>query len=126
MGSAGQWNWTMYIGRDFNRTITLYTDEAQTTAKDLTGYSNADMKIKNDAGDTELAHLNSAGGQDGTLTLGGSAGTIVVALSDTFTATLTAQKNVQFDLVLEDASNVKEEPILAGDDCVIAQPVTDV
>lgn len=77
-------DFTVEQGTTFRRKITWYTDEAQVTARDLTGYS-ARMQVRSTISDTStILSLTSAAG--GGITLGGTAGTIDIVMTDAQTA----------------------------------------
>jgi hypothetical protein len=92
------------VGADFSTTINLYTDVAQTTAFDLTGYT-VSMIIGS------LFTLTSGSG----LTITAASGLIVAALTATQTATVDPSPNpsekVHYRLKLVDGSGVISFPL---------------
>tara|TARA_R110000824_G_scaffold379270_1_gene571175 strand:- start:53 stop:415 length:363 start_codon:yes stop_codon:yes gene_type:complete len=84
---------------DWDITLTWYTTIAETAVVDLTNYT-ARMKIRRKQSDSgHLASLTNSSG----ITLGGSAGTIVIKLTDTQTAAITPGPAV-YDLEMIDGS----------------------
>lgn len=100
VGKDGTW----YIKRGSANDVLLtwYTDDAGTTAQDLTSAS-ASLKIKKREGSTELLALTSGSG----ITLGGVAGTILVAPTATQTRALPKNSilKVQLEVTLSGATN---------------------
>jgi hypothetical protein len=95
------------IGADFSTTINLYTDTAQTTAFDLTGYT-VSLLIGGTPGFT----LTAGSG----LTVSAAAGLIVAALSAAQTATVSPnsgnpQPAFHYQLKLVDGSGVVSYPL---------------
>lgn len=93
---AGTYNFTIEQGADFTRTFT-WKDSAGALIN-LTGYT-ARMKIK--TGATTIVSLTEVSG----ITLGGAAGTIVVAINAAATAAYTFSKAV-YDLELVSGGGV--------------------
>jgi len=99
--SAGPVHFTIDCYSQFVSTITWYTNTAKTTAKNITGYT-ARMAIRRKQSDSSaLADLTSSSG----ITLGGSAGTIVITLTKDQTAAITPGPGV-WDLELIDGSGI--------------------
>jgi hypothetical protein len=118
---AGQYNFKIEQGADFTRTIVWYTDDEMTSPKNLSGYT-ARMKVKtNDLGTTILS---SAAGEI-TITLGGTAGTILISITSAVTTALTATKpNVlAYDLELVSGGGVVTR-LLEGHATVKAEVTT--
>lgn len=97
--TAGTYDISVEQNATFSLTITWKNSAGSPI--DLTGYT-AKAVIQSQAGAT-LATLSSAGGVDGTITLGGAAGTIVLTLPAAFTAGLTPQIGM-WDLLLTSGS----------------------
>lgn len=70
-----------YKNASLNLSLTIYTDDDATTLLNLTGYT-ATLTVRDKPGGSTIATLTSGSG----LTLGGSAGTIVIAQTSTQTA----------------------------------------
>ena len=99
--AAGPVHFTIDTYADWDVTLTWYTNAAKTTTKNLTGYT-ARMAIRRKQSDSAaLADLTSSSG----ITLGGSAGTIVIKLTDTETSAITPGPGV-WDLELIDGSGI--------------------
>lgn len=83
--AAQVYDYTVEQGTTFRRTITWYNDDAQTVLRDLTGYT-ARMQIRPTVASTDvlLSLTNTAG-----ITLGGTAGTIAIVMTDAQTAAFT-------------------------------------
>jgi len=93
---------------DWEITLTWYTSTAETAVVDLSNYT-ARMDIRRKQSDSSaLATLTNSSG----ITLGGSAGTIVIALTDTQTASITPGPAV-YDLEMIDGSG-KVRRLIAG------------
>ena len=110
-------HWPVHIGTKFTKTLTWYTDKAEydddkstATKKDLTGWTGT-MVIRRKVGDSAaVATLSTA---DVGMTLGGTAGTIILVMDDAVTALISAGKAV-FDIVLTDTSSDAQPPTLEG------------
>lgn len=89
-------------GASFLRTVSWFTDDAATVPQNLTGYS-ARMKVKSK--DLSNTILDSSAG-DITLTLGGTAGTVVISVTAAKTASLSATTKdaLAYDLELVDGA----------------------
>lgn len=99
--AAGPVHFTINCYSQWVATITWYTNTAKTTAKNITGYT-ARMAIRRKQSDTAaLADLTSSSG----ITMGGSAGTIVIKLTSSQTAGITPGPGV-WDLELIDGSGI--------------------
>jgi len=94
MQSPGVLDLNCYQGASFDYTLTWKTSGAPV---DLTGYS-ARMQVRDsyDAGSAIVSLTNGTG-----ITLGGTAGTILVALTSVQTAALDGTSNVQYIYDLE-------------------------
>lgn len=91
-------------GATFDLVITLRTSPGG-ALMDLTGYS-AEMKIKRHSDHaTTLASWSSSGGQ---IVMGGTAGTITFAVSDTDTAALDWLGLARYDLFIESMSGTRD------------------
>lgn len=102
-GIAGLYNITCQQGATFQRQIT-WTDSAR-DAYNLTGYT-ARMQVRaNTTSNTVITSLSTSAGYDGTITLGGTAGTVDLLISATNTAALTAGQYV-YDLELVSGGGV--------------------
>jgi len=98
MATAGPVHFEIPTYSEWGVTMTWYLTSAKTTTKDLSTYTAA-MDIRRKQSDSSaLIALTSGSG----ITLGGSAGTIVIALTDTQTAAVTAGPGV-WDLELIDS-----------------------
>jgi len=96
--SAGEYSFTIESGTDW--TLTLTYKDASGTAINNTSYT-ANMDIRSALAGSLIKNLSSAGGE---ITIGGSNGRIVLALTDTETSALTAGRYV-YDLELTDTSS---------------------
>jgi hypothetical protein len=102
-GIAGLYNITCQQGATFQRQIT-WTDSAK-DPYNLTGYT-ARMQVRaNTTSNTVVLALSTSAGYDGTISLGGTAGTVDLLISATNTATLTAGQYV-YDLELVSGGGV--------------------
>ncbi len=102
-GIAGLYNITCQQGATFQRQVT-WTDSAR-DAYNLTGYT-ARMQVRSDVtSNTIIATLSTTAGNTGTITLGGTAGTVDLLISATNTAALTAGQYV-YDLELVSGGGV--------------------
>ena len=102
-GIAGLYNITCQQGATFQRQVT-WTDSAR-DAYNLTGYA-ARMQVRaNVTSNTVIATLSTTAGSEGTITLGGTAGTVDLLISATNTAALTAGQYV-YDLELVSGGGV--------------------
>jgi hypothetical protein len=102
-GIAGLYNITCQQGATFQRQLT-WTDPAR-DAYNLTGYT-ARMQVRsNVTSNTIIATLSTTAGNTGTITLGGTAGTVDLLISATNTAALTAGQYV-YDLELVSGGGV--------------------
>lgn len=113
MGLKGNWHPSVWTYRDWQPVVTYYSDDAGTTPVDLSSYE-AECVARDNRGNVVFS-LRSSGlaSADGTLTLGGSNGTITFALPDTVTSGL--EPGVyDIDLALTDGSGNKEVPLLWG------------
>ena len=98
MATAGPVHFEIPTYSEFGVTMTWYLTSAKTTTKDLSTYTAA-MDIRRKQSDSSaLIALTSGSG----ITLGGSAGTIVITLTDTQTAAVTPGPGV-WDLELIDS-----------------------
>ena len=98
MATAGPVHFEIPTYSEFGVTMTWYLTSAKTTTKDLSTYTAA-MDIRRKQSDSSaLIALTSGSG----ITLGGSAGTIVISLTDTQTAAITPGPGV-WDLELIDS-----------------------
>ena len=98
MRTAGPVHFEIPTYSEFGVTMTWYLTSAKTTTKDLSTYTAA-MDIRRKQSDSAaLIALTSGSG----ITLGGSAGTIVITLTDTQTAAVTPGPGV-WDLELIDS-----------------------
>jgi len=98
MATAGPVHFEIPTYSEFGVTMTWYLTSAKTTTKDLSTYTAA-MDIRRKQSDSAaLIALTSGSG----ITLGGSAGTIVITLTDTQTAAITPGPGV-WDLELIDS-----------------------
>ena len=98
MATAGPVHFEIPTYSEFGVTMTWYLTSAKTTTKDLSTYTAA-MDIRRKQSDSAaLIALTSGSG----ITLGGSAGTIVITLTDTQTAAVTPGPGV-WDLELIDS-----------------------
>lgn len=110
-------HWPVFIGTEFTKTLTWYTDKTEydadpstATKKNLTGWTGT-MVIRRKVGTTAaLATLSTAGTG---MTLGGAAGTIALLMDDSVTALIEPGKAV-FDIILTDASSNAQPPLLEG------------
>ena len=93
--AAGVYNFTIEQGATLTRTFTAYTDADATLPLDLTGYT-ARMKIRQDPSATVIISLTNGSG----ITLGGTAGTIIVVISAAVTTTLDDGYVYRYDLEL--------------------------
>lgn len=97
--TAGKYDFIVEKGATWSQTLTLYDDEDQLI--DLTGYSSKmDIRSSQAASSTILSLASG-----GALTLGGSAGTIAIAVAASSTSTISADIGV-YDLEITDASSV--------------------
>jgi hypothetical protein len=102
-GIAGLYNITCQQGATFQRQVT-WTDSAR-DAYNLTGYT-ARMQVRsNVTSNTIIATLSTTAGNTGTITLGGTTGTVDLLISATNTAALTAGQYV-YDLELVSGGGV--------------------
>lgn len=102
-GIAGLYNITCQQGATFQRQVT-WTDSAR-DAYNLTGYT-ARMQVRaNVTSNTVIATLSTTAGSEGTITLGGTAGTVDLLISAANTASLTAGQYV-YDLELVSGGGV--------------------
>ena len=107
--SAGvaQVHWPIYIGTKWTKSLTWYSDLAETSPVDLSGYT-AQMAVRRGIGDTAaLITLTQASG----ITLGGAAGTIVLVIDDS--ENTFAPGTAYFDLILKDGTD-ELPPLLGG------------
>lgn len=95
-------------GATFYKSIKWYESD-KTTPVDLSGFS-ARMHIRSDV-DSAVVLVNLA--SPGNITLGGAAGTIVIEISATVTATYTFTEGV-YDLELEDAGGFVTRLVYGG------------
>ena len=102
-GIAGLYNITCQQGATFQRQVT-WTDSAR-DAYNLTGYT-ARMQVRdNVSSNTIVIALSTTAGSGGTITLGGTAGTVDLLIPAANTATLTAGQYV-YDLELVSGGGV--------------------
>jgi hypothetical protein len=102
-GIAGLYNITCQQGATLQRQLT-WTDSAR-DAYNLTGYT-ARMQVRdNVSSNTIVIALSTTAGSGGTITLGGTAGTVDLLISATNTAALTAGQYV-YDLELVSGGGV--------------------
>lgn len=98
MINPGTYNFTLYQGADWDRTFTITQSG---TALNLTGYT-ASMQIREAADSTAyLLSLTSGSG----ITLGGTAGTVAVAITSAQSSAITAG-SFAYDLELISGSQV--------------------
>jgi len=99
--SAGYHHFIIEQGATFGQTLTLY--DSSNTLINLSGYASGSMSLKEspDASATILS-LTTANNR---MTLGGSAGTVILAISATDTANLTPDDGV-FDLEIVSGAGV--------------------
>ena len=98
--SAGYYHFIIEQGATFSQTLTL--KDSSGSVINLTGYPSAEMDLrKNQDDSSEVLTLTTANGR---ITLGGSAGTITLLISNTDTAALTVGDGV-YDLELVDSAN---------------------
>jgi hypothetical protein len=98
MINPGTYNFTLYQGADWDRTFTITQSG---TALNLTGYT-ASMQIREAADSTAyLLSLTSGSG----ITLGGTAGTVAVAITSAQSSAITAG-SFAYDLELLSGSQV--------------------
>lgn len=95
--SAARYNFVIEQSATFNYVLTYYSDEAQTTPVNLTGYT-ARMSIKLKVGDVDT--IISLTTENGRITLGGALGTITLLITATDTSDLDFKEAV-YDLELE-------------------------
>jgi hypothetical protein len=102
-GIAGLYNITCQQGATFQRQVT-WTDPAR-DAYNLTGYT-ARMQVRdNVSSNTIVIALSTTAGSGGTITLGGTAGTVDLLIPAANTTTLTAGQYV-YDLELVSGGGV--------------------
>ncbi len=102
-GIAGLYNITCQQGATFQRQVT-WTDSAR-DAYNLTGYT-ARMQVRdNVSSNTIVIALSTTAGSGGTITLGGTAGTVDLLIPAANTTTLTAGQYV-YDLELVSGGGV--------------------
>jgi len=102
-GIAGLYNITCQQGATFQRQLT-WTDSAR-DAYNLTGYT-ARMQVRaNTSSNTVIIALSTTAGSGGTITLGGTAGTVDLLIPAANTTTLTAGQYV-YDLELVSGGGV--------------------
>jgi len=99
--SAGYHHFIIEQGATFGQTLTL--KDSSGTVVNLTGYASAEMDLREnpDAADPIIS-LTTANNR---IALGGSAGTVVLSITASDTANLTAQDGV-FDLEIVSGSGV--------------------
>ena len=98
--AAGYHHFIIEQGATFSQTLTL--KDSSGTVINLTGYPSAEMDLRRTQDDSsEVISLTTANGR---ISLGGSAGTITLLISNTDTAALTVGDGV-YDLELVDSSN---------------------
>ncbi len=108
-------SYTAYIGDTFNETITWQSPAYINV--DLTGYTAA-MKVKN--GSETVISLTETDG----ITLGGTAGTIHIYISNEDTAALTSE-NCNYDLALTSPGDPSETTTLIAGPFYIRQSITN-
>ena len=98
---ADKYNLSIDAGATYQLTVT-WNDSAGDPI-DLTSYT-ARMKLKNTYGGSALVSLTESDG----ITLGGSAGTILITIPDTLTATLASTSHTKgiYDLEVESSGGV--------------------
>lgn len=101
--SVANYDIELFQGADYSLTITV--KDSNGDAVDLTGYS-ASMYIANDRDSSPDLTLTGGAG----LTLGGTAGTIQVAITDTQVDAISWTKG-EYDLVTTDGSGNKERKL---------------
>ena len=99
MINPGVYNITCPQGATFDTTFTLTVGG---TAQNLTGYTAAMQVRESVAGSTALVNVTT---ENGGITLGGSAGTILVTITANTTKSITAG-SYSYDLELYNGSNV--------------------
>ena len=98
--SAGYHHFIIEQGATFGQTLTL--KDSSDTLINLTGYTSAEMDLRQTPeSSSEVITLTTANNR---ITLGGSAGTVTLAISAADTANLTAGDGV-FDLEIVDGSS---------------------
>jgi tRNA threonylcarbamoyladenosine modification (KEOPS) complex Pcc1 subunit len=98
--SAGYHHFIIEQGATFGQTLTL--KDSSDTLINLTGYTSAEMDLRETPeSSSEVITLTTANNR---ITLGGSAGTVTLAISAADTANLTAGDGV-FDLEIVDGSS---------------------
>ena len=98
--SAGYHHFIIEQGATFGQTLTL--KDSSDTLINLTGYTSAEMNLRETPeSSSEVITLTTANNR---ITLGGSAGTVTLAISAADTANLTAGDGV-FDLEIVDGSS---------------------
>lgn len=112
---AGNYNFVAATNETFSPTIT-YRDSGGNLVN-LTGYTAA-MDVRDGAGTLVIRSDTSPSGSEGTVTLGGTAGTVAVTISATLMSALTPGV-YSYDLVLTSGSGVKKR-LLAGSFAVVA------
>lgn len=95
----GRYNMVVPIGATFERSLTWYTDDAETLPRDLTGWSARLQVRKTAAASGTLLALTSASG----ITLGGVAGTIAIEIAAATTAGI-PPGTYRYDLEMVDPS----------------------
>ena len=101
-------NFNIWKGATFRTKLTLYTDAGQ-TLRNLTGYS-AELVIRDNPQGTALLTLNTS---NSGIVLGGAAGTIVLKITASDTATITWQAAV-YDLTITAGSGGDTDALLFG------------
>jgi hypothetical protein len=98
---TGVYNWTINQGTDWSATLTWQSGGSNVN---LTGWS-AHMQIRpGNAGSTSIIYADLSSG-NGSIVLGGAAGTIVITMGNTTTSALVFQ-TAQYDLKLTNASGL--------------------
>ena len=98
--SAGYHHFIIEQGATFGQTLTL--KDASNTVINLTGFSGAMSLRENPDAASSILDLSTANGR---MTMGGSAGTVVLAVSASDTNGLTAQDGV-FDLEITSGAGI--------------------
>jgi len=108
MINPGTYNITVWQGADYDKTFTVTQNG---TALNWTGYS-ARMQVRNssDATATLLSLTNTAGSG---ITLGGTAGTIAIAITSTQSAAISAG-SYAYDLELVSSGNIVTRLLQGG------------
>lgn len=94
-------------GQTWNKTLTYYTDETETTPLNMTGYTASLIIYKHASNSTSLEVTSGSG-----ITLGGALGTITISLSRAQTQKLNAS-NYYYLLTISTAAG-QDIPLMYG------------